>query len=260
MWLASLCCHLRQTPRRSSQGAFERVAQVDQDMVAISDLPGSRSAACGCLRIRSRTITTDDLHSPVCPQPADNGIGFSIRQDLDWTMGSQIDQQCAVAVAFFPGEIVESQHLRGLVRGNIRAADEPQERLAAGGHREALRQLRARFASDGKRDLPEGVSLSQRPPGVGARQLWEAFRKGGTWAAPGATHEAAYLQAHAHRSSLARQISERARVAASDVGRWLHTLRAYCARLVRFHDQGQPLVIKRNLGQTQIRRQREEGG
>jgi len=81
------------------------------------------------------------------------------------------------------------------------------EGLAAGGHREALRQLRTRFASDSKRDLGEGLGLSQGPPGVGERKLWKAFRKGGTWTAPGSTHEAAYLQAHAHCSSLAWHIS-----------------------------------------------------
>ena len=116
-------------------------------------------------------------------------------------MRLQVDRQGAVAVAFFPGEIVESEHLWGLVLGNSRAADEPQERITARGHREALGQLRARFASVSKHDLGEGLGLSQRPPGVGARQLREAFRKGGSRAAPGAAHEAAHLQAHARRSS-----------------------------------------------------------
>ena len=176
-------------------------------MVAIRDLPGARSAACGCLRIGPSTVATDDLYAPMRTQPADDGGRFPIGQDLDRTMGLQVDQQRAVAVPFFPGEIVESQHLRGLALGNSRAADEPQERLAAGGHREALRQLRTCFASDSKRDLGEGLGLSQGPPGVGARQPRKAFRKGGSRTAPGAAHEAAHIQAHAYRSSLTWQIS-----------------------------------------------------
>jgi hypothetical protein len=93
-------------------------------------------------------------------QPADDGVGFPIRQGLDRTMRLEIDQQRAVAVAFFPGEIVQAQYVRGLARGNSCVADEPKEGIAAGGHREALRQLHARFASDGKGDLREGVGLS----------------------------------------------------------------------------------------------------
>lgn len=116
-------------------------------------------------------------------------------------MRLQVDQQGAVAVAFFPGEIVESEHLWGLVLGNSRAADEPQERITAGGHRQARGLLRARFASVSKRDLGEGLGLSQGPPGIGARKLREAFCKGGTWAAPGAAHEAAHLQAHPYCST-----------------------------------------------------------
>ena len=172
-------------------------------------------------------------------------------------MGLQVDQQRAVAVAFFPGEIVESQHVRGLALGNSRAADEPQERLAAGGHREALRQLRTRFASYRKRDLGEGLGLSQGPPGVGARQLREAFRKGGTRATAGSAHEAAHLQAHVHRSSLTWHIGQRARVAASDAGRWVRTLRTCCAGLARFQHQGQRLLLETDIGQIHISRQRK---
>jgi hypothetical protein len=152
-------------------------------------------------------------------QPAGDGGRFPIGEDLHRAMRLQVDQQGAVAVAFFPGEIVESEHLWGLVLGNSRAADEPKERITARGHRQALRQLRAGFAPVSKRDLREGLGLSQGPPGVGAHKPREAFCKGGTRAAPGAAHEAAHLQAHTYCSSMARQISQRARVATSNAGR-----------------------------------------
>ena len=74
-------------------------------MVAISHLFGPRSSACGCLRIGPSTVATDDLHASMRAEPAHNGVGFPIRQDLDRTMGLQIDQQCPVAVAFFPGKL-----------------------------------------------------------------------------------------------------------------------------------------------------------
>src|SRR5215469_12997084 len=95
-------------------------------MVAIRDLLGTRSPAFGRLRIGPSTVATDDLHASMRAEPAHNGVGFPIRQDLDRTMGLQIDQQCPVAVAFFPGKIVESQHLRGLALWDLGAADEPR--------------------------------------------------------------------------------------------------------------------------------------
>ena len=110
-------------------------------------------------------------------QPAHDGGRFPIGQHLDRTMGLQIDQERAVAVPFFPGEIVQSQHVWGLSLGDRRAANEPQQRLAAGGHREALRQLRTCFASVSKRDLGKGLGLSQRAPGVVARHLGKRSAK-----------------------------------------------------------------------------------
>jgi hypothetical protein len=138
-------------------------------MVAIRDLPGARGAACGCFRIPPSTIPADDLHAPMRTRPSDDGVGFPIGRHLDRTMDLQIDQQRAVAVTLFPGEIVQTQHLRSLARRNRRAADEPQERITARGHRQALRQLRASFASLREGDLGEGLGLSQRSPGVGVR-------------------------------------------------------------------------------------------
>src|SRR5437016_7434972 len=46
----------------ASQGVFEGVAQVDEDMIAISNLLGTRSAAFGSLRIGSCPVTADQLH------------------------------------------------------------------------------------------------------------------------------------------------------------------------------------------------------
>ena len=162
-------------------------------MGAIRDLPGARSAACGCLRVGPSTVATDDLHAPMRTQPADDGGRFPIGEDLHRAMRLQVDQQGAVAVAFFPGEIVESEYLWGLVLGNSRAADEPQERITARGHREALRQLRACFAPVSKRDLREGLGLLQCSTGVRTREHREAFRKGSARTAPGAARKAAHL-------------------------------------------------------------------
>jgi hypothetical protein len=119
--------------------------------------------------------------------------GLLLLQNARVTRTNIFDQQGAVTIAFFPGEIVQAQHVRGLALGNIRAADEPQERIATGRHRQALRQLRPRFASLREGDLGEGLGLAQGSPGVGAREHWEAFRKGGARTPLGAARKAAHL-------------------------------------------------------------------
>jgi len=190
-------------------------------------------------------------------QPTHDDVGFPIGQHLDRTMGLQIDQQRAVAVTFFPGEIVQTQHLRGLACRNTRAADEPQERITARGHRQALRQLCACFASLREGDLHQGLGLSQGAPGVGVRERREAFRKGGARAAMGSAPKAAHLQAHAHRSLLAGQIGQSACVVAMHLGRWLGAFRARSGALTRSQHQSHSLVLQPNINETQIGRQRE---
>src|SRR5260370_38279605 len=125
MGVGCVGCYVRQTPRLWRQGAFDRVAQVDQDMVAIRDLLSARRSTCGCLRIGPSTVATDDLHATMHTQPANNGVGFPIREYLHRTTRLQVDQQRAVAVAFFPGEIVDARHLWGLAWWNSCAADAP---------------------------------------------------------------------------------------------------------------------------------------
>src|SRR5438034_9754576 len=124
-------------------------------MGAVRDLAAARSAACGCVRVGASTVATDDLHAPMRTQPADDGGRFPIGEDLHRAMRLQVDQQGAVAVAFFPGEIVESEYLWGLVVGNSRAADERQERITGRGAREGLGEVRAFFFPGSRRDLRE---------------------------------------------------------------------------------------------------------
>lgn len=96
--------------------------------------------------------------------------------------------------------------------------DQPQKGTTAGGHRKALCQLRACFASLCEGDLRESLSLSQRSPGVGVRERRKAFRKGGTRTATGSAPKTPHLQAYAHRSLLTWQIGKPARVVAMHMG------------------------------------------
>ena len=68
-----------------------------------------------------------------------------------------------------------------------------EPRIATGRHRQALRQLRPRFASLREGDLHEGLGLSQCSTGVRAREHREALRKGGARTAPGAAGKATHL-------------------------------------------------------------------
>jgi len=108
-----------------------------------------------------------------------------------------------------------------------------EPRIATGRHRQALRQLRPRFASLRQGDLREGLCLSQCTTGVRACEQREAFRKGGARTAAGRARKAAHLQAHSHRSHLSGQIGKPARVVAMHMGRWLRAFRTRSVRLTR---------------------------
>ncbi len=132
-----------------------------------------------------------------------------------------------------------------------------EPRIATGRHPQALRQLRPGFASLGEGDLGERLGLSQGAPGVHTRERREALRKGGARTPWGAAGKAAHLQAHAHRSLLAGEIGQLARVVAMHPDRGLCACRARSAGLTRSEYQRHFLVLQTNINQTQIGRQRE---
>jgi hypothetical protein len=70
-----------------------------------------------------------------------------------------------------------SDRLNAVSDRDLGAAHEPQQGIATGRHRQALRQLRPSFASLREGDLGECLGLSQGTPGVGAREQREASAK-----------------------------------------------------------------------------------
>src|SRR5258708_37437162 len=102
-------------------------------------------------------------------QPAGHGGGFSIRQHLHGSMCFSINKQRAIPIAFVPREIVEAQDAWDLVLRKSSAADELQERIAAGRHCKTPRQVRSCFASTREANLRERIGLPQRPPNVSVR-------------------------------------------------------------------------------------------
>ncbi len=81
--------------------ALEVLTQVDQQMIAISDLNRLWSALFERLRVRTGTIATHHLDPRMRLQPGNDGRGFAIRQQINRTVALQIHQYSAVAVAFF---------------------------------------------------------------------------------------------------------------------------------------------------------------
>lgn len=71
----------------SVKTSFECIAQIDQQVKSISILPGTRRASFGSLSITTGTITANQSDTGMLTQPACYRGGFTIRQDIHWTMG-----------------------------------------------------------------------------------------------------------------------------------------------------------------------------
>jgi hypothetical protein len=81
--------------------AGEVFTQVDQQMIAVSDLNRLWSAMFDRLCIRAGSIATHDLDLWMRLQPGHDGRGFATGQQINRTVVLQIHQNGTIALAFF---------------------------------------------------------------------------------------------------------------------------------------------------------------
>src|ERR1700676_3935423 len=94
---------------------------------------------------------------------------------MSLTPGCSRNQQGAVTIAFFPGEIVQAKHTRGLALGDLGAADEPRASYRDWSASPGASPTAPRLCLASREgDLGEELGLSQGTPGVGVRERREA--------------------------------------------------------------------------------------
>jgi len=94
------------------QEAFEGVAEVLQEMEAVSDLCGIRRAACRAIRIAIATVPGDYPDTGGCAQPRGDGIGGTIRQEVNGSVPFEVAEDGAIAPPFRPCPVIDAERDR----------------------------------------------------------------------------------------------------------------------------------------------------
>jgi hypothetical protein len=106
----------------------------------------------GLVAIGAGAIAHDDLDGRMVLQPGGQGLGRAVGQQVDDPVTLQVAQDRAVALAFAPGPVINTQDTgrrHGLQR---RFTDAAQQGRAADRHAGAGRQTRSRIAAQRQGD------------------------------------------------------------------------------------------------------------
>lgn len=110
------------------------LAEIAPQMPPVGDLDRVGRAGGRSVCVGAGTVSADHLHTRVLVQPACEGAGFTVRQQVDRSVGAYVDEHGAVPVTAPQREIVHAEH-RDLPGLRIRyRADRPQHRAASPRH------------------------------------------------------------------------------------------------------------------------------
>ena len=101
----------------------------------VSRLPiwGSDGPLACTLGVDAGPIAADDLDPRPVGQPAGEGLGAAIRQEVDHTPAFEIAQDRAVALATTPGPIIDPEDPWGMDEMLSAGSDHAQQRVATHG-------------------------------------------------------------------------------------------------------------------------------
>jgi hypothetical protein len=106
---------------------LQRVSQIGDQVVAVSHLDGVRGTLLCSFRIGTGAVATHDLNPLMFTELRCKGLCLPIRQEVNWSVRLQVDQDGAVMVSFPPSKIVGAQHTWRVENGRERATQQAQE-------------------------------------------------------------------------------------------------------------------------------------
>jgi hypothetical protein len=86
----------------------------------------------GTICKRASAISADNLHTRMGQQPLFEGLGFSIRQQVDGNSPFKVDEDRSIASPSAKAKIVHAQHARRRHLALLLLANQPQERIRTG--------------------------------------------------------------------------------------------------------------------------------
>src|SRR5262249_46163283 len=122
-------------------------------MEAVGDLDGLWRAFGCAFGIRASAITRNDADGGVLLEPGRECLRITVFEQRDRAVLFKVDNDGAVALAFFPGPVVNSNNFRRRWFGKRELAYEPQKGVAAGGAVEFATQVSTGSAAQGEANL-----------------------------------------------------------------------------------------------------------
>ena len=101
-------------------------------MPAVGDLLRVRCSLLGSICKRASAIPADDLHPPMGKPPLFEGLGFSIRQQVDGNPPFKVDEDRSIAPPAAKRKIIHAQYPRCGHLALLLLTNQPQERVRTG--------------------------------------------------------------------------------------------------------------------------------
>ncbi len=180
----------------------------------------------GAFGIAGGTVAADDLDSGVVSQPAGQGGGLAVGQQVNGPAGLNVDQDGAVNVALEQGEVVDPEHPRRRCHRVGHRADQPQQGRATDLGAEHVGQPSAGAPGQHQRHRLQNHVQSQAPTAVAEGDSCDLLdeRRVGTRHSQAA--EASDLQLHDRPAPTDRRVRQPAFVPTVDAARSFAACRA----------------------------------
>jgi hypothetical protein len=161
--------------RGSAQLLFDSLAEVLDQMKAVSDLPRLRRPPAGSLSIEAAAIPADDLDFRMLAQPTGGRLRRALRQHVDNLAPLQIDHDRSIAGPLSPTPIVDADNLHCRARAAIGrvALEVSQNGIVALWKFQACHQSLCWTPPSGVTDKPAQFSGPASSPGEGSCDLGE---------------------------------------------------------------------------------------
>lgn len=146
-------------------------------MPAVGDLLCVWRSEFRTFRMGATAIPTDDLYTFVLLELLFQGRRFPIWQDVYWNPPLQIDQDRSIAFSLTKRKIIHSEYARGGSLLFWLGANEPEQRIRAGGQAHPFHQALACLSTERKANEREDIGESCGAPGIGFHDAGETLRE-----------------------------------------------------------------------------------
>lgn len=147
----------------SGDGLFQAGGEVVEQVPSARDLRHSGLPAFGALGEGTSAVTADRADVRVLAEPAGEGVGRVVGQNVDGAAAVHVDEDGAEAPAPAERELVHTEYGQLGYFRQVHGADQPQQRGSAHRDGQVLGEAFARLSAQRQRHLSQGPLECQLP-------------------------------------------------------------------------------------------------